>query len=290
MRDFDSDFDEWAKSRVEAPPPVLYHYTKWEGFEGIVRSQRVWAFDFRSMRDMRELAWEDEAVEEVGRRLSRELTGKPLKALKGFRKLYPRYRLSQLRDRIFLACFSAARDDPRSQWDEFAGGGRGLCLGISVLDESRERIPGISLGLKSVQYDADGVLDVMDTGFRRVLQGFQPGEDVESMCAQLFRYVGLEAVRCKGKSYSKEREWRLIAWIREENAGSVGIQKLAGRGDYVPLQLRDDGKLIALDEVILGPNQEHADAAERARRVLLATGYAGARLPKITRSGFTSRE
>jgi len=40
---FEEDLDRVASRwNRDASPPVLYHYTRWAGFEGIVSSQRFW--------------------------------------------------------------------------------------------------------------------------------------------------------------------------------------------------------------------------------------------------------
>ena len=114
---------------------VLYHYTDYLAFHGILKDRELRVNNVRNMNDAAELEAE-RADEKLGklRELANELN-----------KKYFDYA-------AYAACFSTYRDDA-SQWERYANRGKGVCLGIdrSVL----ERMTGGAITLQKVYYQDD---------------------------------------------------------------------------------------------------------------------------------------
>ena len=51
-----------AVSEPEGPPDLLYHYTGWEGLEGILRERMIWATDVRYLNDTSEVHYTREVI------------------------------------------------------------------------------------------------------------------------------------------------------------------------------------------------------------------------------------
>src|SRR5712691_10762798 len=110
-----------------AMPEVLYHYTGWQGAEGILKSQKFWATAHDCTNDEAELRSVDAIVMEVASDLRKRFTGAATAVLDLLLDGYKRLQVTELRT-VYLSCFSVARDDSE-QWRKYADSGRGVCLG-----------------------------------------------------------------------------------------------------------------------------------------------------------------
>jgi hypothetical protein len=133
---FEAALDRIVTALPELPPrmpDVLYHYTDWEGFGGIVSSQNVRAKAHQCMDDKAELQTLDDVISDVVKELAAQLPqGRATHHLLiDFLREYPRLKIANHRI-LYLACFSAARDKP-SLWNSFAKRGSGVCLGFKIL-------------------------------------------------------------------------------------------------------------------------------------------------------------
>jgi hypothetical protein len=120
-------------------PPVLYHYTTWQGTQGIFSSQRFWATAHNCTNDEAELVSADSIIVEVAKDLRRKATGPAAEILDLFVEGYPALHVTRL-IAVCLVCFSLARDDS-DQWMKYGDEGRGVCLGVRVLNEPAPKNP-----------------------------------------------------------------------------------------------------------------------------------------------------
>src|SRR2546428_4307826 len=116
-----------SASSGEPPPSILYHYTTWTGAEGILSSQRFWATAHDCTNDPAELVSANDAILGAVADLRASCTGYIAKVMRGFEASYEDKHISKS-GLIYLACFSAARDDA-NQWRRYGDQGRGVCLG-----------------------------------------------------------------------------------------------------------------------------------------------------------------
>ena len=128
-----------GSARAQAPP-VLYHYTSWQGAEGILKTNTIWATSHDCTNDPAEIVAADETILKVARELRDGVKGPSSRdVLTKFIDNYPGLHVAKM-VQIYLACFSVARDD-RNQWCAYADHGRGVALGLRVLDELPPRNP-----------------------------------------------------------------------------------------------------------------------------------------------------
>ena len=125
-------FDRAAEAPHAGSPPVLFHYTTWGGAQGILTSQRFWATAHDCTNDEAELISADDVIIEVARYLLKNATGAAAEVLRKFEG-YATLQVTRLIS-VCLTCFSVARDD-EAQWRKYGDNGRGVCLGIRVLNE-----------------------------------------------------------------------------------------------------------------------------------------------------------
>jgi hypothetical protein len=102
----------------------------------------------------------------------------------------------------------------------------------------------------------------------------------------LYRLAAYAAITAKQSAWSSEEEWRQVAIPRRgvQVEDVEGFSVVDGRR-HLDLSLRASGLPIALEEVILGPQQDYGAAVCRIRQILTAAGYphVAAPLPRVER-------
>ena len=126
-------FDRVAQAPHSEAPPVLFHYTSWESAQGILANQRFWATAHDCTNDKAELVSADRLIIEVAKDLQKNGTGVATEVLRLFVNGYAKLQVTRMIS-VCLACFSVARDDEQ-QWRKYGDEGRGVCLGIRLLNE-----------------------------------------------------------------------------------------------------------------------------------------------------------
>lgn len=255
-------------------PPILYHYTAWSALSGILSTQRFWATTHHSMDDEAELVAADAVIVATANELRSTATGITAEVLAGFIRTFPQLRLGKLMS-VCLVCFSTARDDAR-QWEIYGDDGHGVCLGLSVLDEPPPPSKG---GLVKVDYCESSWREKLTAGFTRLCALLGPLEpsipNLQSGVAALYRIAAFASITAKQQQWAHEKEFRKVELLVFKDDESKLLTRVSGGKTrlYLPLSVRTEGKLIALSEIIVGPNQEF-DAARYSVKVLLAeSGY-----------------
>ena len=177
-----------------------------------------------------------------------------------------------------MLLFDSARDDA-AQWESYGRKGSGVCLGIRILEE-----PGVvddkivSTTLDVVYSESllrDSLLEPFDV-IKKKLSVYSPTPFVcEEGLSALYRLSAYAAIRAKHDKWSAEKEVRLATFAR--NVSDIEPQvRVAEDGRiirYIPVSLRADEKLIALEEIIIGPNQDTEETRRDFELLLNAKGY-----------------
>jgi hypothetical protein len=293
--DFDQKIDKIVRaSYASQPPEVLYHYTSVDAVCGILRSQEFRATAHYSMSDQAELDSVGDVIREVATEFLNKSSEVERVILRMFLDKYGDWKNSKMFD-SFLVCFSQARDK-ESQWMQYADQGRGLCLGIKVL--IGEQPPNDSLPIRGrdvfvVDYDVGSWRTKVRVAFKNIvseLRHFESTSAIDDLQnAHEVAWGGLQRIAAfaetvgKKPCYSSEEEWRIVA-IGEK--GSPVRRTKDGKA-YIPLRLRAQGLLLALDEIMIGPNADASTVRGVVEQILTESGYPhpSAPMPKITVSG-----
>ncbi len=228
---------------VAQPPPVLYHYTNWNGLEGIFRDRQLWLTHFDCLNDRTE-------VEYMAKLLGDLVQGHPT----------ARCAQSAIEEpgRLKYACVASLSEegDLLSQWRAYGDKGRGFCLGFltpqllgafgGTETEPRWR-------LKPVIYDPSEQVRILC----RAIEGAgTPQHDARGACtkdcAVRQHYVDvLErwAVAFKDPHWREEREWRL--WFL--SAKAPPDVRPAGKKHAAFLKFPATVGADLVDRVIVGP-------------------------------------
>jgi hypothetical protein len=287
-----------SSSRV-SPHRVLYHYTTSSGARNILSSQEFWSTAHDCTNDEAELASANSIVIDVAQACRRKhATGTAARVLDVFLANYPDSMITQMRT-VYLTCFSAARDD-ENQWREYGDNGHGVCLGIRVLEERGPKNADIVSVTLEVDYSETSLRAWLAETFGKIcsaLARVQPSNNnCEEGLSALYRIAAYASIRAKRAKWNSEQEVRLVTLARHKT-GVEPRERTSATGKlirYLPVSVRADGKLIALDEIIIGANQNIEDTREQLKTLLAAKGYAvgSVEYPRIMVSsiaGFSSK-
>jgi hypothetical protein len=298
---FDRKLD-WAVDEPfvkHKPPPVLYHYTGLQGFEAILRDRSFRATAHSHTNDPDELRAVDDLAVPLASRLGRTLKSAAARQVMiAFAEWFPSRPLSALTT-VYLSCFSSARDEA-VHWKKYGRVGSGVCFGLQILGS--EVLPedhNLGRAILRVNYDRSSWETQIDRGFRNVADVCQHFLDSGALRADwqrarelavtaLARVVGLADIGAKTRTWQDEQEWRYATMIRK---GADVIPGSYDRDDGVKVPcllplMRAPGRLLVLDEVVVGPNADFSTAEAAVREILTKTGYGseGAPMPRISRS------
>lgn len=267
-----------ARHRMISPYRVLYHYTTWSGALNILSSQEFWSTAHDCTNDEAELASAHSIVTEVAQVCrQRYQMGTPAKVLDAFLATYPGSMMAQMRT-TYLSCFSLARDD-ENQWRVYGDGGRGICLGIRVLEEPPPKSRQIISIAIEVEYSESALHEWLAAEFEKiclVLTRVQPScNNCEGGVSALHRIAAFASIRAKREELRSEQEVRHVTFSRRKTCVEPKERVSAARKvvRYLPVSLRADGKLIALDEIIIGASRNAEEAREQLKNLLAAKGY-----------------
>lgn len=257
-------------------PRILYHYTSWAGAEGILRSQRFWATAHDCTNDDAELRSADAIIVEVARDLRKNAKGAAAVVLDLFLSGYESLQITQLTT-IYLSCFSLARDD-EEQWRKYGDKGRGVCLGIRVVDEPSPKYTDRGTAIIQVDYSESSWRVTLSEDLRKiysVMKGVAlTNKNLELGLFALHRTAAFASIGAKKEKWAVEQEYRHVTLLHK-----VAIVQPHERvsGDrlirFLPVAVRADGKRIALAEIMVGPNQDVGEARQRLRQLLADIGY-----------------
>ena len=155
----------------ELVPDVLYHYTSWEGFAGIVGSQEFWATDHRDMDDKGECKAAEPSIDVVLREMTASATGPAAEVMALVAESYPRRRAADWLT-LYLTCFSFGRDKAYF-WQKHR---RDVCIGITIHDgEKLPEVPWAQLGRAGLKvgYSSAACEQKLRSGFLAILEEYE---------------------------------------------------------------------------------------------------------------------
>jgi hypothetical protein len=270
----DRMFDEVAKAPHAGAPPVLYHYTTWEGARGIVASQRFWATAHDCTNDVAELVSADSVIIEVAKGLQKIATGAAGEVLSLFVEGYANLQVTKVVS-ICLVCFSVARDD-ESQWRNYGDKGHGVCLGIRVLNEPGPKEPPSAL--VKVDYSESSWRSDLTKHFCEVCSLLSRVSASRKNCelglSALNRIAAFASIAAKRPEWAVEREFRHVTLVRQNFQNQMKEREVGGKTKrFLPVSLRADGRRIAFSEIILGSNRNAQETRGQLTSLLVKHGY-----------------
>lgn len=284
-----------ARSISRRKPKVLYHYTSFAGFQGIIESKSLWATDIRYLNDVSEfkhaISLANDVVEGV---LTDDFDPNLLSLFK--RAVDTISNSSQLA--TCVASFSENRD-MLSQWRGYCHDGRGVCLGIRSSNLRHLEDESNLVSLSPCEYKqakqralVEGALaDVIDfierPKFKVRLdreiassknlfhEGGTINEEEKSRITNLVASAITEEMESSGQSaavnlfaiaslikhssFFEEAEWRLVVPVVAGSDKERLLRFRLGRSGLVPylaLSLPPENQKLVIEEIVVGPTLE----------------------------------
>lgn len=269
----------------------LFHYTDSNGLLGMVRDRQVWATHCAHVNDSEELVVGERSVDEVAERMVSRLPEKSAGhwLLRNFLHLHKEQGLSLTKSAdVYVASFSA-RGNQLSQWRGYAADGMGYSIGFKGfrLPERDHSEAELGLILARCEYNKEAftrqveqVLDEVVIGFETYVKAYCASpKQLEAFTVQAvsiaLRRVALLVPGLKNAHFEEEREWRLVAVPMRGHEHKLVRYRASRSGivPYIPIDLADDGALLQISKVYLGPRQDVDSGLKATRAFLSSHGY-----------------
>lgn len=276
------------------PFPVLYHYTSMTGAVKILESQTFWATAHGCTNDKGELTSANHVIFEIAKARRQTASGLVATVLDAFLRNYESEAIAKIRT-AYLICFSTARDD-ENQWARYGEDGNGVCLGLKVINERAPEDGIVFSRLLQVTYSEDSLREWFSDSLEKfclALSRYPASEQyVRPAIATLRGLAAFASMTTKTSDWSGEKEVRYVTMDRFERGVEPHI-RISSNGKeirYLPVSLRTAGKLIALDEIIVGSKQDFGAARGQFEVLLRSKGYVEGAIeyPKFVSSRFQS--
>ena len=243
---------------------MLYHYTDFIAFDGIIRSGELRLNNILNMNDASEMRlFMNGLYGAVIEKLN--LSGDYAKIHKA-KAFFEGELEKEFHYSAYAACFSQYRDDA-AQWERYGNRGRGVC--IAFRGELLRKMAVGPLSLHTVFYEDDVTGHPMVDRFCRLVQSKETLSEADPEIRQALREAWACSVAFKHPSFSSEDEVRLVVSPFEMEHFEVQpcyhvtkerIKK------YYPLDLRamcaeiGIGMEELVSEIIIGPDSTQSAA------------------------------
>ena len=260
----------WGDAFSARPEGLLYHYTDFDGFQGIVKEHTLRATYSKVLNDGSERIYGEKVMSDTLKRevASERQTSSSIDS-----------NVKELSRPTFVTSFCDC-GKLLSMWRAYAGHGGGYCLGFTYTGLANLRLKDalrseVVLGPMQLSY-GEQLSDPIKCLLRDLASLLKTHFDNAS---PLLEFVPMLGPMVKDEAFAEEREWRLIVIdprIRRMHfrAGHANIRP------YVELSLREkDGateKLLPLplEKVICGPTLRQEDRPDEVVRWMLEkSGY-----------------
>lgn len=227
-------------------PSILWHYTTYAGFEGIILSKKIWATEYRFLNDREEFLHAKQLAQELVE-FEPEFTGEVFPARDMLRKAvniaFNTGYLHEERLRVMVASFTADGDQ-LGQWRGYAGNSTGVSIGLDLTGLRPPADIGTAVTFAPCLYKKDEKATLLKSIFayyRSALQGWwdsvvqaaqkeklagtidaeflkrliaEHAKEQQEVIAHAHTTLQFDLLRTapllKNESFSEEKEWRLV--------------------------------------------------------------------------------
>lgn len=236
---------------------MLYHYTDFAAFDGIIRCAELRLNNILNMNDASEMRFFMNGIcRAVMERLKAE--GEEGKS-HVIEKFFHRELEEEFRYSAYAACFSKYRDDA-AQWERYGHLGQGVC--IAFHENLMQKMTGGAVSLQTVYYQKDMREHRLVEEFYRVIMGERRLLEMQREMREIMNDAWIQSAAFKHPSFAREKERRLVIspFVLNDFAVEPRYHVSAGRiKKYYPLDLnRMCGRLglhmsELIGEIIIGP-------------------------------------
>ena len=236
---------------------MLYHYTDFPAFDGIIRSAVLRLNNILNMNDAAEMRlFMNGICNATLDRLESDCDTEKLHMLSNFfqNELEKEFHYS-----AYAACFSKYRDDA-AQWERYGRSGQGVC--IAFYEDRLQELVGGAISLLEVYYQSDMQEHQLVNAFCDCMNQSDDFMEAIPRLQELMLEAWVRSAAFKHPSFSSEKESRLVAspFIKSDFAIEPQYHVSKGRiKKYYPLDLnlmcsRHNMNFSDLvGEIIIGP-------------------------------------
>ena len=281
----------------EQPPRELYHYTSHEGLFGIVNDKEIWATDTDYLNDSKELYL---AFDIARDKLNIHKKSVNQEEQKLFNNMLLMMDCFEKQNSIFVCSFSEINDS-LSQWRAYCRGG-GYTIGFYSKD-LKEKAELQEFFLVRCEYDREKQEEIIDDIIIYHHNLFQQervkgvSSNINSLLSNVINKFISTLIRfspiLKHKSFSEEKEWRLISGNRRNDYISNNTSQMecrVGRSMLIPYVRFNLEKTWAKQQflkVTIGPMLFPEKAVKAVDKLLILSGY---KHPGVMKSSTPYRE
>lgn len=241
---------------------MMYHYTDFTAFDGIIRCGELRLNNILNMNDASEMSLFMNGICKavLGKLIADGETDKLHEAEKFFNtQLKLEFNYS-----AYAACFSIYRDDA-AQWERYGHLGQGVC--IAFRENLIQKMFGDEISFQEVNYQEDMREHRLVEEFYRLIKGADKLADCLPQMQELMNEAWVNSAAFKHPSFANEGEFRLVIspFISNEFAVKPRYHVTRERiKKYYPLDLnRMCGKLNMhlsdlVGEIIIGPTSSQS--------------------------------
>ncbi|MBO5279399.1 MAG: DUF2971 domain-containing protein [Lachnospiraceae bacterium] len=241
---------------------MLYHYTDFAAFDGIIRCAELRLNNILNMNDASEMRlFMNGICTAVIEKLNLNGEGGKIREIKSFfqKELEEEFHYS-----AYAACFSKYRDDA-AQWERYGHFGRGVC--IAFHEELMQKMIGGAVSLQEVYYQEDMREHRLVDEFYQLIRETTDFSESLPQLQTLMNDAWVQSAAFKHPSFASEKESRLVVspFISNEFAVEPKYHVSMDRiKKYYPLDLnRMCGKLNMhlsdlVGEIIIGPTSSQS--------------------------------
>jgi len=241
---------------------MLYHYTDFAAFDGIIRCAELRLNNILNMNDASEMRlFMNGICKAVTEKLNRDGENEKLRKTENF---FHKEMAEEFHYSAYAACFSKYRDDA-AQWERYGHLGQGVC--IAFHEDLMQKMVGGVISLQEVYYQEDmGGHRLVDEFYQLIKDSKKFSENIPGL-QELMNEAWVQSAAFKHPSFASEREFRLVVspFISNEFAVEPKYHVSAERiKKYYPLDLnRMCGKLgmhlsDLVGEIIIGPTSSQS--------------------------------
>lgn len=228
--------------------------------------------------DKGELVSANTIVFEVAQQCRQTAKGLAARVLDVFLREYDREAIARIRT-AYLCCFSTVRDD-ESQWRRYGDDGKGVCLGFRIINEPGPENPQTFSRMFEVVYSEDSLRKSLFETFGRTCAALAKypitAQNIRFALATIRGFAAFAAITTRTPDWSSEHEVRHVTMDRFEPGVTANVRVSADGKEirYLPVTLRANAKLMALDEIIIGAKQDFGSVRKQFETLLASKGYA----------------
>lgn len=241
---------------------MMYHYTDFAAFDGIIRCGELRLNNILNMNDASEMRlFMNSICKAVIDKLTTDDENDKTREAKKFFSSELKHEFSYS---AYAACFSKYRDDA-AQWERYGHFGRGVC--IAFHEDLIQKMIGGVISFQEVYYQADMREHRLVNEFYQIIKASGQFSDCLPKLQDLMNEAWVNSAAFKHPSFVNEKEFRLVVSPFISNEFTVEPKYHVSQGrikKYYPLDLnRMCGKLNMhlsdlVGEIIIGPTSSQS--------------------------------